>query len=58
VNVLPVAKLGNVIDGMLPQDIQPELETPNTAEEFKLAIEKGALKRSPEEDGIVGILYK
>jgi hypothetical protein len=38
--------------------MKPELEAPITTEEFNPAMEKGSLKRWPEEDGIFKILYK
>jgi hypothetical protein len=37
--------------------MKPELEVQITAEGFKPAMEKGALKRWPGEDGIFRILY-
>ena len=48
-NVSSTATLQNVIDSTLPQDMKPELEVQITAEGFKPAMEKGALKRWPEE---------
>jgi hypothetical protein len=57
-NDSPTATLRNVIDGIFPQDMKPELEEPIAAERFKPAMEKGALKRWPEEDGIFRICFK
>lgn len=57
VNASPIATLRNVIDSTLPQDMKPELEAPIMVEEFKSAIERGALKQWPEKDGIYRILY-